>query len=87
MRDFDIGIITEDVLLGMTPRDAVETARVEGRAPLAIDGAAAQSYWFSSSWIFGSSKFSLVTTCAGISTTLGSTFSPLRTLSIACTPR
>jgi hypothetical protein len=41
------------------------------------------AYWFSSSWIAGSLKFSMVTTWAGISTTLGSTFSPFSTLSIA----
>src|ERR1700676_1597660 len=34
---------------------------------------------FRSSWIFGSLKFSLTTTLAGISTILGSTFSPFST--------
>jgi hypothetical protein len=53
------------------------------RGPRRID----RFYWFSSSWTFGSLKLSLVTTCAGISTTRGSTFSPFSTLSIAWTPR
>jgi len=43
----------------------------------------ATGYWFRSSWIFGSLKFSLVTTCAGMATTRGSTFSPFKTLSMA----
>jgi hypothetical protein len=55
--------------------------------PATGPAAGSTSYCFRSSWTFGSLKFSFVTTCAGISTTLGSTFSPFSTLSIAYTPR